>query len=306
MKNKLSVIDINIVSAYMGRFLTAIVTVIVLGLTVSALVGRGGMRNHVPLVIAVPAVDGADATVARFEPLRQMLARETGRTVKVQARKNDGCGRCELFVLPIDELLSGRDGHGLVPVYVICAMDRGRDAAVLIAKKGVEAREVPSPGNVVFTHPRSANGCWVQLAWLESQGIDAPDRIESLNFAPSPGAGARVVYSVLAGEFPYGACRESDLAGLIATGSVGRDELTVVRSIPAVPEVVIACRPEDADYYERILKKIATRMAAPDPMGADRDAVELLKVRGMRSLRPVSEYELQSAASLFETMGERI
>jgi hypothetical protein len=185
-------------------------------------------------------------------------------------------------------------------------VERGRDAAVLIARSGVEAPPEPGPGDVVFTHPRSFNGCWVQLAWLESRGFDVPDRLETLSFAPEPGAGPRVIYSVLMGQHRYGACRASDLAGLIAAGGVGGGELSVVHSMPAVPELVLACRGEDRAYYEGVLKRIAIRIAAPEPADGDRDAVELLKSRGMRSLRPVSQDEFERAAALFESMQGRI
>ena len=308
MKNKLRMIDINIVSAYMGRFLTAIVTVVVLVITISALVGRGGIRDHLTLLVEVPAAvtDGADAAAEQYEPLRYLLAQETGRTVKVHVREADSCEECELFVLALEDFITGRGKRELVPLYSINPMERKRDAAVLIARSGAHGPIRPAPDDVVFTDPRSANGCWIQLALLESEGFAAPEQIGSLRFAPSPGSPAWVVYAVLFGEFALGACRQSDLDELVSSGGVKSDELAVVRSVRAVPEIVLACRPEDVDYYRSVLRLTAARLAEPGPTGWDRDATELLKSRGMRSLLPVFPEELERAEELYERMEGRI
>lgn len=310
MKNKLQLIDINIVSAYMGRFLTAIVTVIVLVITVSALVSRGGIRDHLTLVIEVPAAagpaPGGGAAAGEFyEPLRYLLARETGRTVRVQTRENEWCDKCELFVLPIEDFIVGQKKRELVPVYSITPTEGRRDAAVLVARRGTQYIGTPAPDDVVFADPRSVNGCWVQLALLESEGFAAPEKVESLRFAPSPGDANWVVFAVLFGRFSVGACRQSDLLDLVDQGSADGEELTVVRSSPAVPEVVLACRPADAEYYRNVLRLTAARLADPSPSGKDRDAVELLKSRGVRSLLPVTQDELKRAIELFDRMEGR-
>jgi hypothetical protein len=300
MKNKLQLIDINIVSAYMGRFLTAIVTVIVLVIAVSALVSRGGIRDHLILVIEVPAPAGEF-----YEPLRYLLARETGRTVKVRARESEWCNKCELFVLPIKDFIAGQEKRELVPVYSITPTEGRRDAAVLVARRDSWDTGIPAPDDIVFTDPRSVNGCWVQLALLESEGFAAPEKVDSLRFAPSPDDATWVVYAVLFGRFSVGACRQSDVLDLFAKGDARGEELAVVRSIPAIPEVVLACRPADAEYYRNVLKSTAARLADPSSSVKDRSAVDLLKSRGMRSLLPVTQDELDRAIELFERMERR-
>jgi hypothetical protein len=308
MKNKFRMIDINIVSTYMGRYLTLGVTVVVLAITISALTGPGGLRNHRPLTLVVPSRPGGGDTTPRFEPLRELLAIETGRRVWLQNRAEESCRDCDLFVMTLQEFLDEQRFRDLVPLYSIEAIERGRDAAVLIARGGVAPMGSP-PGvdDVMFSHPRSINGCWVQLGLLESEGFRTPGRLDSLRFAPAPapGAGLRVVYSVATGECALGACRASDLSGAVRAGGVGRGELSIVRSSPAVPELLIACRAADADYYLRVLTKTAARVAASAVGARDRDAVELLKSRGMRSLRPISGAEIERAAALYEKMEER-
>jgi hypothetical protein len=310
MKNKIRLIDITILSQYMGRFLTAIVTAIVFAITVSALVSEGGIRRQAAtLVMEVAPLKGVKGTDDQFEPFRYLLALETDRTVVLRERGADHCERCDLFVMPIELFLASDESHRLVPLYSIDRTDHKRDEAVVIARNGDPEPDVPSPGDIVFTNPESINGCWVQLGLLESRGYELPDRIDSLHFASRPGAApaaGRVIFSVLLGEYPYGACRASDLAKLIAAGEVGRDELRIVVSGPTVPELVVACRPENADYYRSVLERVSARVALTRAPGRDNGAVELLKSRGMRSLRPVSGAGLKRAAELFTKMQGRI
>jgi len=307
MKNKLRMIDINFASAYLGRFLTVGVTGAVLAITISALTGAGGLRNHRPLILEVPAVGGARNAEARFEPFRDLLAIETGRSVRAHARGDQWCGECDLYVFPIDQFLTLGRVRGLVPLYAIEPTKNGRNAAVLIARKGSPPMGAPPAADeVLFSHPRSFNGFWVQLSLLESEGFRAPGGIESLHFASPPGTGSRVIYSVALGQSVLGACRASDLADAVSNGGIGRDELSIVRSSPAVPELVVACKPEDVDYCRRVLERTAVRMAVGETTGRHRNAVELMDNEGMRSLRPVSQAELERAAALYSQMADRI
>lgn len=314
MKNKLRLIDINIVSAYMGRFMTLFVMAAVLAVTISALFSKGGVRDHLTLTIQVPSGRSADDALDFYEPLRYLLAKETGRTVRVQApappaarpTSDNWCGECELYVLPMEDFVASREEQRLTALYSISPTEHRRDTAVLIKRHGETIPAVLTQDDVVFTSPKSVNGCWVQLLLLESEGFAAPETIASLRFAPVVGGATWVVYAVLFGEYAVGACRQSDLAALVSTGSLRGDEITVVRTSPAVPEVVLACRSEDAGYYRGLLETISAKLADPNPPGTDRDAIELMKSRGMRSLLRVSQDELGRATALFDRMRGRI
>ncbi|MGD8414102.1 MAG: PhnD/SsuA/transferrin family substrate-binding protein [Candidatus Latescibacterota bacterium] len=303
MKNKLRVIDINFASAYLGRFLTVGVTAAVLAITISALTSSGGLQNRSPIVLSVPGGSVAKGAVTNFEPLRELLACERGRAVRMVPRGNGWCEECDLYVLPIDQFLGSGRKNGLVPLYAVEPVDRGRNAAVLISRTGFDTQaRPPDPQDVLFTNPRSVNGFWVQLAALESEGFRAPDGVGSLNFAST---GTRVVYSVALGQAAIGACPSSDLADAIAAGGIGRHELSVVQSFPAVPELLIACKPDDAGYYRPVLARISEMMAVGGDSGRRRKAVEMMKNAGMRRLRPVSEKELDRAAALIGEMSGR-
>jgi hypothetical protein len=305
MKNKIRMIDINFASAYMGRFLTLGVTVLVVAVTVSALVSGGGLRDHRTLILEVPGgVHGGPE--ARFGPFRDLLAAETGRAVRERVRQDGWCDECDLFVFPIIEFIDGRALRDLVPLYAIERMKRGRDAAVLIARAGEALSDsIPPADEIMFSHPRSFNGFWLQLEVLESRGFHAPEKLQSLRFAPASDTGIRVAYAVALGDCVVGACRASDVAEAEKQGGIERGELSVIHSTPAVPEVIVACRPDDVDYYRNLLAQTAAQIAAPEPDSRWREAVELLESRGMRSLRPVSREEVARAVSLRDAIEKR-
>ena len=143
MKNKLRMIDINFASMYMGWFLTLGVTALVLVITISALTGAEGLRNHRPLVLEVPGPGGDGEALVRFQPLRDLRAMETGRAVRAQARGDQWCGDCDLFVFPVGEFLRAPQSRDLVPIYSIERMKRRRNAAVLIARTKEPLSESP-------------------------------------------------------------------------------------------------------------------------------------------------------------------
>ena len=187
MNNKIRKIDINIVSAYMGRLLPVIVMLMVLAITLSAVVGVGGLRDHVILVVGVPQNGGTGSAQERYAPLRQLLARETGRTVSLSPRGTDWNDGCDLYLLETGEFVKEREKRGLVAVYSFSRMQRRSDAAILVSRRGSQPPAFPGRDDVIFADPRSINGCWVQLAFLDSTGFETPERIEDLRFAPPPG-----------------------------------------------------------------------------------------------------------------------
>jgi hypothetical protein len=300
MNNKIRLIDINIVSEYMGRFLTLIVTLLVLAITLSALVGGDGILNRTAITVEVPR--GSDPE--RNRALRQLIASETGRLVTVSPREADWNGAHDLYVLPVREFMAARARFGLEPLYSLCRMKRRSEAAILISRSGVEPPESPGVGDVLFVDPYSINGCWLQLAFLESTGYRAPANLEQMRFAPAPGGGTRVVYSVLYGETPIGACRLSDLLTAVRAGDIGKNELSVVKSIPALPETVIACRPGDREYFEPVFRRIAATIAAPEE--SEMAVTEILSRHGLGNLRPVSDDDLERLSQIFEFVKGRI
>jgi hypothetical protein len=304
MDNKMRVIDINIVSAYMGRFLTVIVMLTVLAITLSAIVSGDGFDGHRNIIVGVPQKNGSGEIGDGGAALRQLVAGETGQPVSIRSRGTEWDDDCDLYLMDAREFVEERLKRELVALCSVGRKQGGSDAALLISRRGSTVPAAPRREDVIFLGPRSINGCWLQLAFLESSGFEAPEKIGNLSFAPSPGAGARTVFSVLFGEFLLGACRASDMAVLVEAGEIDENELVVVKSLPALPETVLACRARDAGYFEAVFNNIAVTLAFPGVR--DRAAVYRLRSSGFRSLRPVTADEIDRLLRLFDAMEERL
>lgn len=310
MKNKIRLIDINIVSSYMGRFLTAIVAVLVLSITVAALVDEDGNRDHKVLVLGVAGLGSTEKTLEYYEPFKDFLARSSGRAVKVRVIDGEIDPECELYLLPWREYFYGGRNLALLPIYSVCRVSGGRDSAVLIVRGDRDAADLTAlgPSDVVFAHPHSFNGFLIQLRALESRGAGGfavPVDPGELHFVGPPGAETRVVYEVLLGRYTAGACRRSDVDRLVEAGELARDEIAVSLAMPALPEQIIACREADREYYLDLLESMATRLASPGGSTSERDTAALLRSRRIRSLRPVIPEEVALAEELYDQARER-
>jgi hypothetical protein len=114
-----------------------------------------------------------------------------------------------------------------------------------------------------------------------------------------------VVLDVLSDAAAYGACRSSDLARLRQRGVVGPGDLEVVLEVPALPELIFASREDDASYLVDRLGGLGAVFEDPSASPRDRDVVELLKERGVGSVRPVTGSQLAELEAVFEFMCAR-
>ena len=78
MKDRIKPIDVSILSTYMGRSLTIVVTVVVVGIAISAYLAGGGPERNT-ISVCVPAGSSAIAAMRTYEPLRALLSKVTRR-----------------------------------------------------------------------------------------------------------------------------------------------------------------------------------------------------------------------------------
>jgi hypothetical protein len=306
MKNKVKLIDINILSSYMGRRLTGLVTLLVLALTISALFYRGGFLRHSPIEVCVVGESPETGNRHKFEPLRNLLAHETRRSVAFKFFENP-TPSFELYIMPVLEFLREEKKLDIVPLYAYKTMHRGPDRAVIIAAQG---REIPdlskiSPYDVIFASPVSLNGFFVPLAVLESRGMHLPDALESLHFAGGYwDSSSRVVLGVVYGAYELGACRQSDIDALIEKKVLREGEVRIVAQADALPEVVIASCEAESDYFNKKLSSVEN--AFKDGRSGNRmKNVELARAYGLQGLEPIDSKQLQAARELFRRFGEQ-
>lgn len=284
--NRVKPIDISILSAHMGHIQTAVVAAVVVGLALHAWFTRSSVRDDEVLTIAI------DGDADRMDPLVRLIARRTSRVTDVESI--GGMARADLVVMPSLEFTRRRDELALVALFGLEAAPG--DRALLVAAPGHTGlpRRIDE---VLFSGPASVNGCWVQLSVLDGN-LAVPATVDSLRFVPGADA-ARVPWAVARGDAGFGACRASDLDGA--------DTLAVVLEQAALPEWIIAARPEEAPYFRERLAPLADAFADPGAHSDELDLVELLAGRGLGSFRGISPGQwsrLEEAGAVMERLTE--
>ena len=304
MRNKLKLVDFNILSSYMGRFLTLIVMVLVFAITMSALLSEGGLREQRVFEMCIPS-----GTVERYSPLRELLANVMSRTMILQECDNKCEHRCELRVMDVAEFLVERERFGAGQAFALNRAERGTDRAVLIST-GDESSPTPGsivPSDIARGRERSLNTYWLQLSALHQDGTLHADPFvaDAALGAAVPGDATRAIYAVVHGRYRYGACRSSDLDALFHSGGLQPAEVVVVREVLAVPEMILAVRGRHVPYLERSIKAVAVIIAANESQGRHADTVRRLKSGGIRQISPARDEQLNRAAELLSRVGDR-
>ena len=298
MKDKIKPIDLSIISTYMGRSLTLVIALFVVGVAISALVSGGDAQHN---IIDICVYDERPSRVMRvYEPLRLLLRDETRRPVVLHAG-NERHLQCDLFVMSTHDFLTRSDALGIEAIYEIRRTAKSNDSAILIARsqETIDYSRL-SPEDVVFSDPHSVNGFWVQLSMLSKEGFRMPGSLSELRFAGSEGDQSRVVLGVVYGAYRLGACTLSDVASLAERGVIGGEEIAVLARENVLPETVIAARKGQTRYYTRKLKNIARLVdEAASPVNQP-ETVRLLKSYGVAALEPVSGEQMREVGGLFE------
>ncbi|GEM_PF-4914265 len=299
MKNKVKLIDINILSSYMGRSVTGMVTALVIILTTSSLIGDGGLLNRSVLRIWAQedVLGGNDAD--DLECFRSIISGQTRRPALLESGGDPPPVGMDLYILSIFSFFNLEDSLAVSALAAVRTSESRRDHAVIIAagdfpENGLEHINIE---DVVFSHPHSVNGFYSQLSTLRKLGILSADKSREFNFVQEKGDDyTRVVFSVLFGEFKLGACRESALRDLAARGQIDPAEIKIISRAEAMPEVVIASPKGLADYYRRRLHKISDLEPDASPIPGAGVFSRMKKITGIDLL---SGRKLQQALELY-------
>jgi len=306
MRNKIRLIDVSILSTYMGRWLSAIVTAVVLGITVSAILS-GGSAEHNIIDVCVPAVPSEREALRVYEPFRELLGEETRRPVVLFASTGEWNDRFDLYIMPARDYFRLERSADIVALFEVKHWSQHRDNAAIISKVGddVDLSRL-RPGDIAFEDRESVNGFLLQLSLLEERGFSVPERLEGLRFEGGEGGASRVIFGVLHGQYRVGACRMSELLLHLERGDVRPGEIRIVDRREALPELIIASRRSDARYYQRKLSGVGASLAEISQPSTRDATVELLKSFGIKGLRPVTEEQMEAARQLFEKYVGRI
>jgi ABC-type phosphate/phosphonate transport system substrate-binding protein len=304
MKNKVRVIDVSMLSSYMGRWLTVFVTIFVVAIAASALFVAGGIEKNV-IRICVPARPRAQDAVRNYEPLRSLISRETRRPVVLAECAGEWPRGYDVYVMPVDDFFENEKSLDISALFELRSSPKRGDRAVVISKRTAVPVDLPSlaPGDVVFSHPHSVNGFWVQAEALAASGFELPADTTRLRFEGSKEDATRVIFGVVFGDYKLGACKQSEIASLSENGSIDARGLRVVASGDVLPETVLAAARREARYFDRKIASVAALLdRARSPASPD-DTIELLKAVGVCGLERLSDDRLSHTRLLFERYG---
>jgi hypothetical protein len=304
MKNKLRLIDVSLLSSYMGKALTGIVTLFVIGIAVSALIDRGGFERSV-IRVCVPSSFHPGESVEAYEPFKVLLSRETRRPVVLTESNGQWPRGYDLFVMSSDAYFDEEKSLGIVAIFEVSANPGRRDKALIISRNSSEEPDLSraGPGDVAFSHPLSVNGFWVQAEAIARSGSNLVDHTDELKFEGARWDASRVIHGVLFGVFAFGACKSSEIERLSDTGEIDSHVVRKVYSTDAMPEIVVAVDRADADYFRAKIGSLARLLEQPAPPSPQGDTVRLLERAGVAGFEPLEGARLERLRSLYERFG---
>jgi hypothetical protein len=304
MKNKIQLIDVSMLSSYMGKALTGIVTLFVIGIAVSALIDGSGIERNV-IRMSVPRGHLQGEALDRWEPFRALLARETRRPVVVTEADGEWPAGFDLYVLPADVFFENESRLAVTALFDVRSDADGRDKALVIANALAGPVDISSvrPDEIVFADPRSVNGFWVQADALAGKGVAIPADAK-LRFDGTMRDATRVVFDVVFGRCTLGACRSDELSALTARGIIRPREVLAVLASDELPETIIAADRREARYFEKRISSLARLLDEPGSVSGQGDTVRLLKARGVERIEPLSAPRIERTRALYERFGK--
>ena len=303
MKNKIRLIDVSMLSSYMGKALTGVVTLVVIGIAVSALFDGGGIERNV-IRVCVPRGDREGEAADAWEPFRSLLGRETRRPVVVTECSGEWPRGLDVYVMPVEEFFENETNLGVTALFEVGSEPDRVDKAVVItrgAEVTVDFSRV-DPRDIAFADPRSVNGYWVQAEALERRGLALPGQAV-LRFEGTRRDASRVIFGVIFGDYRFGACRFSEIASLSERGLVDPREVRTVILADALPEIVVAVGRGESAYFNRKIAALSRLLGDRGPVSTQGDTVRLLKALGVKSIEPLGAQRLERTRGLFERFG---
>jgi hypothetical protein len=303
MKNKIRIIDVSILSSYMGKALTGLVTLFVIGIAVSALLNGGGIDRNV-IRVCVPRGERAGEAVETWEPFRALLAGETRRPVVVSESGGEWPAGFDLYVMPVCDHFENGSRLGVDVLFEIGSTPGRRDKAVVIARGSAEAADFSTVAldDIAFADPRSVNGYWVQAEALAERGLDLAGA-GNLRFEGTSRDATRVIFAVLFGGARFGACRLSEIASLAGRGAIDPREIQTVISVNVLPDLVVSADRRESAYFEKKIASVSKRLGERGALSTRGEEARLLEARGIAAIEPLPAPRLEQTRRLYERFG---
>ncbi len=248
----------NMLSGYMGRSLTLLVTIFIAAIAASALLTGDGIVRRGALRVCVLSRDSSYLVPQRSGALGAALSAELGPSVRITVRTDSPEPGYDAYVMSAFDWLRLADELDLVPVCGVAAGEDRWELMLLLAdaEQGSVDIAALSAGDIAFNSVESVGGFWAKASKLRAAGFRLPDRLSEFRFAGSNANGCeRAVIGVLSGTFKLGTCSEQVLNNLVGRGFVKAGRLNVIARGPALPGTIVASPRERAWRLEDALNR---------------------------------------------------
>ncbi len=278
----------NVLSSYLGRWISLVILLLLVALAAAALFLEPDYPAHVPLRIGVCAFDSVAAGPVLRSFASSVREQDGGDITWVWLGPGGEPAGCEFYIMTLLQMLSAREESGMK--CLLLSTPR-RDGSLSMGVVIVPRDGEPDWSRAAFTSASSATGFISPLAAIAASGVQ-PSTVsyETLSDA-CPVCGEAVAYGVLLGRYGAGGMSLEELRRIEESGMIEPGALRVLFTGPELPEIVLAADPATEKWksrgFARRLPRIADRLS--DPLR--REMARL----GMAAFRPPAGGELDLA-----------
>lgn len=254
----------NILSSYLGRWISLIMLLLLVALAAAALFLKPDYPAHVPLRIGVCAFDSASASPVLRSFSSSVREQDGGDITWVWLEPGGEPAGCDFYIMTTLQMLSSRERSGIECLLLSTTRGDGSlSMGVVIAPLDGE----PDWSRTAFTSSASTTGFISPLAAIAESGVQlSAVSYETLSDG-CPVCGEAVAYGVLFGRYGAGGMSLEELKRIEKNGSIRPGSLRVLFTGPELPEIVLTSDPSTEEWkskgFARRLPGIAGRLSDP-------------------------------------------
>ena len=254
----------NMLSSYIGRWLSLVMLLLLVTLAAAALFLEPDYPAHVPLRIGVCAFDSIAAGPALRSFASTVREQDGGDISWVWLGPEGEPAGCDFYLMTSLQMLFTREKRVMDCILLSTArIDGSLTMGVVIVRKDGE----PDWSSTAFTSSVSATGFVSPLAAIAESGVHIPDLSYELLSEGCPVCGEAVAFGVLHGRYGVGGISLAELRRLEGNGTIGRGKLRVLFTGPELPEIVLVSDSSTEEWmssgFAGRLPRIAENLSGP-------------------------------------------
>jgi len=281
----------NMLSSYIGRWMSLVMLLLLVTLAAAALFLEPDYPAHVPLRIGVCAFDSAAAGPALHSFASSVREQDGGDISWLWLGPEGDPAGCDFYLMTSLQMLSAREKSVMDCLLLSSArIDGSLTMGVVIVREGAE----PDWTRAAFTSSASTTGFISPLTAIAESGVRIQDLSYELLSEGCPVCGEAVAFGVLNGRYGAGGISLEELRRLERSGMIGQGELRVLYTGPALPEIVLVSDPSTEEWKSSGFTGRLSRITENFSASLAREMARL----GMISFREPAAGELELLGSV--------